>query len=327
MPSEAQSQEPRDSGPTPPVTRAKAAATSPALERRCRGRPRKDGRSVPSTPPPPSKSRKKGRSRGQAQVEDEENMDTKEKKTPQKTEVKEKTTGQRRSTSRRKFNTNPKPDPEPSQEPDPDPPHPDPTVPESSPESAPSANEEDRTSPAAPLSTSIPGPAYIPGEEPPVDRPRLAPDPLEEHRTRPAPDPLEEDRPRPAPDPDPLEEDRPRPAPDPDPDPDPLEGDVGGASPPVSPPLVDEDSLSPLFQLSEDSGGSPTLSLGHTKKRLKQCAFCYRGEDPPLGQGPLVVFGPTPGYIPLHILNRRTSSDRDNDCHDHCYRGDQAPPT
>ncbi|XP_068593242.1 histone-lysine N-methyltransferase 2C-like isoform X2 [Cebidichthys violaceus] len=107
----------------------------------------------------------------------------------------------------------------------------------------------------------------------------------------------------------------------------PMEADVGGASPPVSPPLEDEDSLSPLFQLSEDSGGSPTLSLGHTKKRLKQCAFCYRGEDPPLGQGPLVVFGPTPGYIPLHILNRRTSSDRDNDCHDHCYRGDQAPPT
>ncbi|XP_068593239.1 uncharacterized protein [Cebidichthys violaceus] len=88
MPSEAQSQEPRDSGLTPPVTRAKAAATSPTPERRCRGRPRKDGRSVPSTPPPPpppSKSRKKGRGRGQAQVEDEENMDAKEKKTPQKT--------------------------------------------------------------------------------------------------------------------------------------------------------------------------------------------------------------------------------------------------
>lgn len=60
--------------------------------------------------------------------------------------------------------------------------------------------------------------------------------------------------------------------------------------------------------------------------RLKQCAFCYRGDEPPLGQGRLVVFGPTPGYIPLHILNRRASSDRDNDCHDHCYRGDHAPP-
>lgn len=61
---------------------------------------------------------------------------------------------------------------------------------------------------------------------------------------------------------------------------------------------------------------------------LKQCAFCYRGDDEaPLGQGRLVVFGPTPGYIPLHILNRRASSDRDNDCHDHCYRCDQAPLT
>ncbi|XP_069576340.1 histone-lysine N-methyltransferase 2C [Brachyistius frenatus] len=102
------------------------------------------------------------------------------------------------------------------------------------------------------------------------------------------------------------------------------------SSPPVSPclRLEDEDSLSPLFQrsLSEDSGSSPTPSLGHTKKRLKQCAFCYRGDETPLGQGRLVVFGPTPGYIPLHILNRRASSDRDNDCHDHCYRGDQAPP-
>lgn len=43
------------------------------------------------------------------------------------------------------------------------------------------------------------------------------------------------------------------------------------SSPPVSPclRLEDEHSLSPLFQrsLSEDSGGSPTPSLGHTKKR------------------------------------------------------------
>lgn len=90
--------------------------------------------------------------------------------------------------------------------------------------------------------------------------------------------------------------------------------------------LEDEDSLSPLF-CSDDSDSSPTASLGHTKKRLKQCAFCHRGEEPPLGQGPLVVFGPTPGYIPLHVLNRRASSDRDNDCHDHCYRGGQATPT
>uniref|UniRef100_A0AAQ6ITY2 [Histone H3]-lysine(4) N-trimethyltransferase n=1 Tax=Anabas testudineus TaxID=64144 RepID=A0AAQ6ITY2_ANATE len=57
---------------------------------------------------------------------------------------------------------------------------------------------------------------------------------------------------------------------------------------------------------------------------LKQCAFCYRGDEHLLGQGRLVVFGPTPGYIPLHILSRRASSDRDNDCHDHCYRGDQS---
>uniref|UniRef100_A0A087X9K9 Histone-lysine N-methyltransferase 2C n=1 Tax=Poecilia formosa TaxID=48698 RepID=A0A087X9K9_POEFO len=91
----------------------------------------------------------------------------------------------------------------------------------------------------------------------------------------------------------------------------------------------DESSLSPLFQHSpsEESGGSPAPTLGHAKKRLKQCAFCYRGDQPPLGQGRLVVFGPTPGYIPLHILNRRTSSDRVDDCHDHCYRGDRAPPT
>lgn len=61
---------------------------------------------------------------------------------------------------------------------------------------------------------------------------------------------------------------------------------------------------------------------------LKQCAFCYRGDEhPPLGQGCLLVFGPTPGYIPLHILDRRASPDRDNDCHDHCYRRQQATPT
>ena len=63
-----------------------------------------------------------------------------------------------------------------------------------------------------------------------------------------------------------------------------METVVGGASPmeqsplvsPCSSPLVspcprleDEDSLSPLFQrcLSEDSGDSPTPSLGHTTKR------------------------------------------------------------
>ncbi|XP_049604837.1 histone-lysine N-methyltransferase 2C isoform X9 [Syngnathus scovelli] len=102
------------------------------------------------------------------------------------------------------------------------------------------------------------------------------------------------------------------------------------SSPAPSPPLrlEDDDALSPLLRcsVSEDSG-SPTPSLGHTEKRLQQCAFCYRGEHPPLGQGPLVVFGPTPGYIPLHVLSRRTSSDRDGDCHDHCYPCGQAVHT
>lgn len=72
---------------------------------------------------------------------------------------------------------------------------------------------------------------------------------------------------------------------------------------------------------------SPPERIVFFLPRLKQCAFCYHGDEPPLGQGRLVVFGPTPGYIPLHILNRRASSDRDNDCHDHCYRGSQVPAT
>ncbi|XP_061122354.1 histone-lysine N-methyltransferase 2C-like isoform X2 [Syngnathus typhle] len=102
------------------------------------------------------------------------------------------------------------------------------------------------------------------------------------------------------------------------------------SSPAPSSPLrlEDDDAPSPLLRrsVSEDSG-SPTPSLGHTEKRLQQCAFCYRGEHPPLGQGPLVVFGPTPGYIPLHVLSRRTSPDRDGDCHDHCYPRGQAVHT
>ncbi|XP_077410700.1 histone-lysine N-methyltransferase 2C-like [Vanacampus margaritifer] len=114
----------------------------------------------------------------------------------------------------------------------------------------------------------------------------------------------------------------------------PAEAEMGGASPASSPErsphlrLEDDDALSPLLRrsMSEDSG-SPTPSLGHTERRLQQCAFCYRGERPPLGQGPLVVFGPTPGYIPLHVLSRRTSSDRDGDCHDHCYPRGQAVHT
>ncbi|XP_061522122.1 histone-lysine N-methyltransferase 2C-like isoform X2 [Phycodurus eques] len=111
----------------------------------------------------------------------------------------------------------------------------------------------------------------------------------------------------------------------------PIEAEVGGASAGYSPArsprprLDDDDTPSPLLcrSPSEDSG-SPTPSLGHTERRLQQCAFCYHGDQPPMGQGPLVVFGPTPGYIPLHILSRRTSSDRDGDCHDHCYRRSQA---
>ncbi|XP_013855907.1 basic salivary proline-rich protein 4, partial [Austrofundulus limnaeus] len=101
MPSEAQ--EPRDRGPPPPVTRAgrsaqlaKAVVSSPAPERRPRGRPRKDGgngRSAPPTPspplpppPPPPNSKKKGRSRGRAQVEDEESTDAAEKRRSHMTE-------------------------------------------------------------------------------------------------------------------------------------------------------------------------------------------------------------------------------------------------
>ncbi|CAG05330.1 unnamed protein product, partial [Tetraodon nigroviridis] len=63
--------------------------------------------------------------------------------------------------------------------------------------------------------------------------------------------------------------------------------------------LDDEDSLSPLFHQtgSEDCGGSGPAVLVHSTKFLKQCAFCYRGDSQaPLGQGHLMVFGPTPGY-------------------------------
>ncbi|KAK2859756.1 hypothetical protein Q5P01_004376 [Channa striata] len=358
MPSEAQSQEPRDRGPPPPVTRAgrsaqlakAAAATSSALERRPRGRPRKDGSSgrsapppappppppPPPSPPPPPKSRKKGRSRGRAQVEDEESMDATEKMPPQKTEEKvEKTTGRRRSTSRKKSNTNPDPDPEPSQNrlspaPKLNPAPPSLNCPV---EPAPSAEEEDQSILAAQL-----GSTSSPVEEPRVSH--LPASPSHVHSHQPAPD-EEEGRLRRTHSPAPMEVDC---------SPAPVAMETEGAeaspaasspmgenlglspcsSPPVSPcpRLDDEDSLSSLFQrsLSEDSMGSPTPSLGHTKKRLKLCAFCYCGDDSPLGQGRLVVFGPTPGYIPLHILNRRASSDRDDDCHDHCYRGDQAPP-
>ncbi|XP_054620989.1 histone-lysine N-methyltransferase 2C-like isoform X3 [Dunckerocampus dactyliophorus] len=333
MPSEAQ--EPRDRGPPPPVTRAgrsaqlaKAAAAAAASERRPRGRPRKDGivgRAAPAAPPPapppppppPPKSRKKGRSRGQAQVEDEESMDATEKRPPpnKKTEEKEVTPGRRRSTSRRRSNTN--------QDSDPAPLHPDPPA---APEPAPS--DEDDQKPPVPL--EVPSVSSV--EEKPQLNPATTPPSLDicVHSPKPGPDPVEEERPGPTP----MEGGR---------GPVPMEPEGGGAnsigqsptlslvsSPAASPclRLEDEDSLSPLFHrsMSDDSGASPTPSLGHTKKRLKQCAFCYHGDQPPLGQGPLVVFGPTPGYIPLHILNRRASSDRDSDCHDHCYRSNEALP-
>ncbi|XP_016096068.1 histone-lysine N-methyltransferase 2C-like [Sinocyclocheilus grahami] len=50
--------------------------------------------------------------------------------------------------------------------------------------------------------------------------------------------------------------------------------------------------------------------------REKLCAFCYCGEKSLLGQGELKLFGPTPGYVPLHIQNRRGSSEKDDDYHD-----------
>ncbi|KAG7222994.1 hypothetical protein INR49_029216 [Caranx melampygus] len=351
MPSEAQSQEPRDRGPPAPVTRAgrsaqlaKAAATSSAPERRPRGRPRKDGsssRSVlpapPPPPPPPPTSRKKGRSRGRAQVEDEESIDTMEKNPPQKTEVKEKTTGRRRSTSRRKSNTNPEPDPdpdpdlgqdgvsqEPKMDPDPGPPHPNPTISESSPEPAPSAKEQDTNSTArtATYLVTTCGPASSPGEE-------LRVSPLPHSSPLPYCSPVPSPVPYPKKAPDPVEEDRPdvcshSPTPmevDCNTGIVPMETEGGGVSPGAS-PMEQSPDLSPCSSPLV----SPCLQLEDEDSFLKQCAFCYRGEEPPLGQGRLVVFGPTPGYIPLHILNRRASSDRDNDCHDHCYRSDQALP-
>ncbi|KAJ8396837.1 hypothetical protein AAFF_G00014360 [Aldrovandia affinis] len=64
----------------------------------------------------------------------------------------------------------------------------------------------------------------------------------------------------------------------------------------------DDPPLSPLFQhlLSEDCSE-------------QLCAFCYCGKKSLLGQGELKMFGPTPGYVPLHIRNRRGSSENDTD--------------
>ncbi|XP_028290011.1 histone-lysine N-methyltransferase 2C-like isoform X2 [Gouania willdenowi] len=279
MPSEAHSHQPWDRGPLPPITRAKAAASSPALERRTRGQTQRDGSSSRSAPPPALPPlRKKGRSQGRAQVKDNEKK--------QRTGMKEKTTGRRQSSSRRKSS----PDPELTQD-----------LISSDPKADPSQSE-------------------------PSPHPELIPDPIV-----PSPKPTTESQPSSF-----------EPSPDSDPSAPPLsspksisvlhgspEEEVQSPSPCPPSLRLDEDSLSPLFLrcLSEDSGSSPTPSLGDTSRRLQHCAFCYRGDEPLLGVGALLVFGPTPGYIPLHVLNRRASSERDDDCHDHCYHGDQAPPT
>ncbi|KAJ8010666.1 hypothetical protein DPEC_G00077480, partial [Dallia pectoralis] len=90
---------------------------------------------------------------------------------------------------------------------------------------------------------------------------------------------------------------------------------------PTSSPLPspsDDRTLFPLFQrsVSEDSAGSSASALEHAKVREKLCAFCYCGKRSFLGQGDLMVFGPTPGYVPLHIRNRRGSSEKDDDYHE-----------
>uniref|UniRef100_A0A9J8DE02 [histone H3]-lysine(4) N-methyltransferase n=1 Tax=Cyprinus carpio carpio TaxID=630221 RepID=A0A9J8DE02_CYPCA len=80
----------------------------------------------------------------------------------------------------------------------------------------------------------------------------------------------------------------------------------------------DERPLSLLFQrsVSEDSAGSSASTTRKAKTREKLCAFCYCGEKSLLGQGELKLFGPTPGYVPLHIRNRCGSSEKDDDYHD-----------
>ncbi|XP_063062990.1 histone-lysine N-methyltransferase 2C isoform X3 [Engraulis encrasicolus] len=81
----------------------------------------------------------------------------------------------------------------------------------------------------------------------------------------------------------------------------------------------DLDPLSPLFQrsVSEDSAGSSASASENAKTSERLCAFCYCGERSVLGQGELKLFGPTPGYVPLHIRNRHGSSENhDDDYHD-----------
>uniref|UniRef100_H3D7P3 Lysine methyltransferase 2C n=1 Tax=Tetraodon nigroviridis TaxID=99883 RepID=H3D7P3_TETNG len=132
------------------------------------------------------------------------------------------------------------------------------------------------------------------------------PEPCQEPEPEPDPEPSQEPEPDPEPCQEPEHEPDPEPIEEPGPEPDPKPSQTG----------------------SEDCGGSGPAVLVHSTKFLKQCAFCYRGDSQaPLGQGHLMVFGPTPGYVPLHILNRRASSDRDNDCHDYGYGGGRTPST
>lgn len=174
-------------------------------------------------------------------------------------EGKEKTTGRRRSTTRRKSNTNPEPDPTPSENclsPGLDPA---PTVVESSPEPPPSAEKEEIPIPAPGALLPAPRPLEEPQPTPLLCSLDLGPG----HSPASSPGP-----------PVPLQSNC-NPS---------METEVNRASPieqspvlsPCSSPVVspcphleDEDSLSPLFQrcLSDDSGGSPTPSLGHPNRR------------------------------------------------------------
>ncbi|XP_055007326.1 histone-lysine N-methyltransferase 2C isoform X1 [Boleophthalmus pectinirostris] len=93
MPSEENTVEPSDQGPSPPSSSAGAASTeSPAhADKRPRGRPRKDAAVLaPAPPSSSSKTRKKGRTRARASVDEEDSMDgteTTETIGPQDTDV------------------------------------------------------------------------------------------------------------------------------------------------------------------------------------------------------------------------------------------------
>ncbi|XP_029102170.1 histone-lysine N-methyltransferase 2C isoform X4 [Scleropages formosus] len=95
------------------------------------------------------------------------------------------------------------------------------------------------------------------------------------------------------------------------------QGDGEGGEDSQSAEGPDEDKpCSPLFQrsVSLDSAGSVAFAADDAgSSREKLCAFCYCGERSLLGQGELKLFGPTPGYVPLHIRNRRACSENDDD--------------